>query len=52
MGSPCNAVNASPVVVETRHRGAWDPYVQDDDLAGVHGDRGQIVGVLLVPGQP
>ena len=33
------------------HRCARDPDVQDDDLAGVHGDSGEVVGVLLVPGE-
>lgn len=49
---PGDAVHAGAVVVEARHRRARHPHVQDDHLAGVHGDGGQVVGVLLVPRQP
>ena len=40
------------MVVQSGHRRAGDPDVEDDDLAGVHGHGGQVVGVLFVPGQP
>ena len=43
-------VDTGPVVVEPGHWCAGDPDVQDDDLARVHRHRGQVVGVLLVPG--
>ena len=52
VGCPRNAVDAGSVVVESGHGGAGDAHVQDDDLAGVHGHGGQVVGVLLIPGQP
>ena len=40
------------MVVQSGHGGAGHSDVQDDHLAGVHGHGGQVVGVLLVPGQP
>lgn len=49
---PGDAVDAGAVVVEARHGSAGHAHVQDDDLAGVHRDRGQVVRVLLVPRQP
>ena len=51
VGRPGDAVDARPVVVEPRHRRARHPHVQDDDLAGVHGDGGQVVGVLWIINQ-
>ena len=50
MWGPGNTVDTGPVVVEPGHGSAGDPDVQDDDLARVHRHRGQVVGVLLVPG--
>ena len=49
---PGDPVDARPVVVEPRYGRARHPHVEDDDLARVHGDGGQVVGILLVPGQP
>ena len=51
MWSPGNAIDTGPVVVEPGHRGAGHSDVQYDDLTGIHGHCGQVVGVLLVPGQ-
>lgn len=49
---PGDPVDAGAVVVEPGHRSAGDTHVQDDDLAGVHSHRRQVVRVLLVPRQP
>ena len=43
---PGDPVDACSVVVEPRHGRARHPHVEDDDLARVHGDGGQVVGVL------
>ena len=51
VGRPGDPVDARPVIVEPRHGRARHPDVEDDDLAGVHGDGREVVGVLLVPGE-
>lgn len=40
------------MIVQSGHWSAGHSDVQDDDLARVHGHGGQVVGILLVPGQP
>lgn len=52
MRRPGDAVDAGAMVVEPGDGRAGDAHVQDDDLARVHGHRGQVVRVLLVPRQP
>ena len=49
---PGNAIDTGAMVVQPGNRSARHSYVEDDDFAGVHGNGGKIVGVLLVPGEP
>ena len=40
------------MIVQPGDRRARHPHIQYNDLAGVHGDGRQVVGILLVPGEP
>merc|ERR1719158_1447118 len=52
MWGPGNSIDTGTVVVQSCNWSARHSDIEDDDFTGIHGDCGEIIGVLLVPGEP